>query len=109
MRRVGLAKGDESYATTRAALAFVGDDIRVPDGVPVLIKPNMVFRGNALAATPVDAVRAVMEFLITKGVDSGKGGVPPDDQICSPAPISPLHGGKKTPCRTAPMVMLKTP
>lgn len=69
MSKVGLAKGSKSYDTTMEALQRVENDIRVPAGVPVLIKPNMVFRSIDLVATPVDAVRATMDFLKAKGVD----------------------------------------
>lgn len=69
MNKVGLARGNRSYNTTLKALQLIQDDIRVPGDTPVLIKPNMVFRSIELAATPVEAVRATMDFLSSKGVD----------------------------------------
>jgi uncharacterized protein (DUF362 family) len=67
--QVGLAKGKESYSATLAALELVQDDIHVPSGKPVLIKPNLVSRTRELAVTPVGAVRATMEILKKRGVD----------------------------------------
>lgn len=63
-----MAKGCKSYDTTLKALQLIQNDIDVPADIPVLIKPNMVFRSNALCATPVEAVRATMNFLTSKGV-----------------------------------------
>jgi uncharacterized protein (DUF362 family) len=67
--RVGLAKGGASYHATVKALELIQDDVQVPSDKPVLIKPNMVSRTGELAATPVDAVRATMDFLKGKGVE----------------------------------------
>jgi len=69
MVRVGLAKGDRSYQAVRQALELVRDQVTVPAGRPVLIKPNMVSPTVELAATPVDAVRATMDFLKELGVE----------------------------------------
>jgi uncharacterized protein (DUF362 family) len=65
---VGLTRGDASYEAVRAALDLVRQDVRVPPNRPVLIKPNMVSSRRELAATPVDAVRATMDFLAELGV-----------------------------------------
>ena len=70
MVKVGLARNDKSYEAVRGALELVRDDIHVPDGKPVLIKPNMVSPTIELAATPVEAVRATMDFLMELGVES---------------------------------------
>jgi len=43
--------------------------MRVPRDLPVLIKPNLVSPSFELAATPVDAVRATMDFLVELGVE----------------------------------------
>ena len=69
MVRVGLARGSKSYETVRRALETVREDVHVPEGLPVLIKPNMVSDTVELAATPVDAVRATMDFLMELGVE----------------------------------------
>ena len=69
MSRVGLAKGKESYNAVLAALGLIQDEIHIPPGKPVLIKPNMVSRTTELAATPVEAVRATMDVLRGRGVE----------------------------------------
>ena len=51
-----------------AALELVRSDIQIPKNRPVLIKPNMVSPTEPLAATPVEAVRATMDFLKSFGV-----------------------------------------
>jgi uncharacterized protein (DUF362 family) len=68
-KKVGLVKGDASYSATMKALELIRDEVHVPSDMPILIKPNMVFRSRELAATPVDAVRATMDFLKTKGIE----------------------------------------
>jgi len=70
MVKVSLARNDKSYEAVRRALELVRDDIHVPDGKPVLIKTNMVSPTTELAATPVEAVRATMDFLMELGVES---------------------------------------
>ena len=69
MVRVGLTRGDESYEAVKAALELIRDDVRVPDDRPVLIKPNLVSNTVELAATPVQAVQATMDFLVELGVE----------------------------------------
>lgn len=68
MTKVGLAAGNKSYDTVRKALELIADDIHIPDNLPVLIKPNMVSEHVELAATPVPAVRATLDFLMELGV-----------------------------------------
>jgi uncharacterized protein (DUF362 family) len=68
MAKVGLSAGDKSYDTVRRALDLISDDIYIPDNLPVLIKPNMVSDHVELAATPVQAVRATLDFLTELGV-----------------------------------------
>ena len=68
MAKVGLTAGDKSYDTVRRALDLISDDIHIPDNLPVLIKPNMVSDQVELAATPVQAVRATLDFLTELGV-----------------------------------------
>ena len=68
MATVGLATGDKSYDTVRKALELISEDIHIPSNLPVLIKPNMVSESVELAATPVQAVRATMDFLTEMGV-----------------------------------------
>ena len=68
MVNVSLVKGTESYDAVRRALALIKDDVEIPPK-PVLVKPNMVSGTVELAATPVDAVRATLDFLRELGVD----------------------------------------
>ena len=63
MRRVGLARADESYDAVKKALELIREDVTIPSDRPVLIKPNMVVRNVELCATPVGAVYAALEFL----------------------------------------------
>jgi len=67
--RVGLARDNRSYEAVRGALEAIREDVRVPKELPVLIKPNLVSDTVELAATPVDAVRATMDFLMELGVE----------------------------------------
>ena len=69
MPRVGLSKGSDSYETVRDALELIRDDVHIPPDRPVLVKPNMVSDTLELAATPVEAVRAALDFLVTLGVE----------------------------------------
>ncbi len=63
MVTVGLARAESRYATVTAALEAVREEVNL-DGVRlVLVKPNFVTPHNQLAATHVDAVRAVLTFL----------------------------------------------
>ena len=81
MVNVGLAKGDDSYGAVTDALELIRDDVRIPPDRPVLIKPNMVSATVELAATPVAAVRATMDFLAGLGVERfivGEGTAGPD-------------------------------
>jgi uncharacterized protein (DUF362 family) len=68
MTKVGLAAGDKSYNTVRRALDLISDDIEIPRDLPVLIKPNMVSDHIELATTPLQAVRATLDFLTELGV-----------------------------------------
>jgi len=68
MPRVGLARGVNSYDTVRSGLDLIRDEIKIPDDRPVLIKVNMVSPEVELAATPVNAARAAMDFLSDMGV-----------------------------------------
>lgn len=68
MIRVGLVRGDDHYQNVAAALARVGDTVSIPDR-PVLIKPNFVSVHNQLCATNVEAVRATLDFLKSRGVN----------------------------------------
>ncbi len=69
MVKVGLARGNKSYEAVRRALDLIRDEVQIPSDRPVLIKPNMVSPTVELAATPVPAVQATMDFLMDLGVE----------------------------------------
>lgn len=59
--RVALVKGEDRYGDIIEALRLIEDDIH-PQG-RILVKPNFTSTTKPLAATHVDAVRAVLDFL----------------------------------------------
>ena len=63
---VSLVYGDERYLNIRGALDLTRDAIRKSFNRKrrVLIKPNLVSTSRQLASTHVDAVKAVLDFLI---------------------------------------------
>ena len=68
MTRVSLVKDSNSYDAVARALSLIKSDVKVPSR-PVLVKPNMVSGTVELCATPVSAVRAVLDFLRELGVE----------------------------------------
>ncbi|MBI2304715.1 MAG: DUF362 domain-containing protein [Chloroflexi bacterium] len=63
MSKVALVKGGNRYANISAALELIQDTVHL-DGVRhVLIKPNFTWVNAPLAATHVEAVTAVVDFL----------------------------------------------
>jgi uncharacterized protein (DUF362 family) len=67
MAKIGLARGTRSYETIRKALDLIADEVAIPPDKAILVKPNLVSDTVELAATPVDAVRAVLDFLKSMG------------------------------------------
>ncbi len=61
--RVALIQGDDRYSNITQALALIADEVDLSNVRRLLIKPNFVVTHNPLAATHVDAVRAVLDFL----------------------------------------------
>jgi len=61
--RVALVRGDERYGNVRAALDLIANQMDLRDKQRILIKPNFVSTERQLAATHVEAVRAVLDFL----------------------------------------------
>ena len=62
-RAVALVRGEGRYKNVTAALEAISGQVRL-DGVRrVLVKPNFVSTDHPLAATHVDAVRAVLNFI----------------------------------------------
>jgi len=60
---VALIKGDDRYDNIKRALERISDSIDLRGKERILIKPNFVTVERPLAATHVDAVRAVLDFL----------------------------------------------
>jgi uncharacterized protein (DUF362 family) len=61
--QVALVRGDDRYQNTLTALEHIAADIKLSTRRHVLIKPNFVVTDKPLAATHVDAVRAVLDFV----------------------------------------------
>ena len=61
--QVALVKGNDRYDNIARALDLIGDDIDLSDKKRILIKPNFVSTRRQLAATHVEAVRAVLDWL----------------------------------------------
>jgi len=61
--RVALVKGDNRYENIARALQLIEDQIDLSDKEQVFIKVNFVSTTRQLAATHVDAVRALLDFL----------------------------------------------
>ncbi len=63
--RVGMARGTERRRTVFEALDLVREDIVAKIQPQVLIKPNLLSSTNQVASSHVDAVRGVLDFLMT--------------------------------------------
>jgi len=61
--RVALIKGNDRHDNITQALALIEDGIDLGDKKRILIKPNFVSTRRQLAATHVEAVRAVLDWL----------------------------------------------
>ncbi|MFQ6101200.1 MAG: DUF362 domain-containing protein [Anaerolineae bacterium] len=61
--RVALIRGESRYGNVAAALESIADQVRLDTTHCVLVKPNFVSVNRQLAATHVDAVRAVLDFI----------------------------------------------
>jgi uncharacterized protein (DUF362 family) len=61
--QVALIKGSDRYDNIAQALGLIAGDIDLSDKKRALIKPNFVSTRRQLAATHVDAVRAVLDWL----------------------------------------------
>lgn len=60
---VALVRGEGRYESVTAALESVADQVRLNGVRRILVKPNFVSTDCQLAATHVDAVRAVLGFI----------------------------------------------
>lgn len=67
--RVALVRGESRYHNVMQALDAIADDIQVAGKERIVIKPNFVSVRKALSATHADAVRAVLDFLRSRGVE----------------------------------------
>jgi len=61
--RVALVRGTTRYQTIAIGLDSISSEVHWPDKGYVLIKPNFVSTTRPLAATHVDAVRAILDFV----------------------------------------------
>ncbi|UCF16603.1 MAG: DUF362 domain-containing protein [Phycisphaerales bacterium] len=62
--KVGLIKGNDRRENTWQALKKIEDDVLASIGnKKILIKPNFVVTSRQLAATHVDAIRGILDFL----------------------------------------------
>jgi uncharacterized protein (DUF362 family) len=61
--KVALVRGNDRYEGITQALELLADQVDLADKQRVLIKPNFVLTHKPLAATHVDAVRAVLDFV----------------------------------------------
>lgn len=61
-----MAQGGSRRGNITAALESVADQVRLDDVSRVLVKPNFVSVSRQLAATHVDAVRAVLDFICVR-------------------------------------------
>ncbi len=71
MAGIAVTSGSDRQKNIKNALGLVVDEVkeRVAGRKEVLIKPNLVSTSRQLAATHVDAVDAVLEFLTRLGVE----------------------------------------
>lgn len=61
--RVGLVRGESRYDNITRVLDLVSDQIEFQDRQRIVVKPNFVSTRRQLAATHVEAVRAVLDFV----------------------------------------------
>lgn len=68
---IALVKGSNRYRNISKALNLIRNDIRlsIKDKKKILIKPNFVSVERQLAATHVDAVKALLDFLQELGIE----------------------------------------
>ncbi|MDP6359224.1 MAG: DUF362 domain-containing protein, partial [Planctomycetota bacterium] len=67
--RVALVTGNDRRQNILEAMRLVREDLLPKIHGRVMIKPNLVMTGNQLAATHVDAVRAILDFVVEAGPD----------------------------------------
>lgn len=67
MIKVSIVGTEDRVDGVTRSLQLIDSEINIPDR-PVMIKPNFVTTSNQLAATHVDATRATLEYLTSRGV-----------------------------------------
>ena len=67
--RVALIKGNDRYDNVLRALEHIADDIDLAGKRRIIIKPNFVSVRSPSSATHVDAVRAVLDFMVSRGAE----------------------------------------
>lgn len=65
LARVGLARGDDRRHNVFHAMDLVRADLEAKLRPQVMVKPNLLSSSNQLASSHVDAVRGVLDFLIS--------------------------------------------
>ena len=60
---VALVRGDSRRGNARAALERIADHVQLAQAGCILVKPNFVSTSRQIAATHVDAVRGVLDFV----------------------------------------------
>jgi uncharacterized protein (DUF362 family) len=68
LSRVALIRGQDRYDNVARALQAIDDQIDLAGKQRIVVKPNFVTTQRELAATHVDAVRAVLDHLRRRGV-----------------------------------------
>jgi uncharacterized protein (DUF362 family) len=63
--KVGLVHGDNRRVNVLQAMELVRGDLAAKVGEQVLVKPNLFSSHNQVTSTHVDAVRGVLDFLLT--------------------------------------------
>jgi len=65
MAKVALVKGDDRYKNIKKALSLLEDELgpKIKGAKKIVVKPNFVSVSRQLAATHVEAVKAVLDFL----------------------------------------------
>ncbi len=66
--RVALVKGDDRYHNILQALESIADDIQLKGKERIVLKPNFVSVRKESAVTHAEAVRAVVDYLRSRGV-----------------------------------------
>lgn len=61
---ISLVKGEDRYQNVRRALEMIREDVQVAGARRIVVKPNFTSATRSLAVTHVEAVRALLDFLV---------------------------------------------